>query len=109
MSGGMIDLRNRTLSFTFNGIAFLGILGGCFCVFLGYKLFGQPVASGTGEMTAKIARGMADIGIKGSWPGIFFMGFGALVIMVAMLSAGAGALTKPLKAAPQRRSSSAPD
>jgi hypothetical protein len=55
-------------------------------------------------MTAKIAHGMANIGITGSWPGIFFMGFGALIIIVGILSAGAGQLTRPT---PKRKSRSA--
>ena len=93
MSG--FEFESGKLSFTFNGIAALGVLGGTICIFLGYKLFQQPIPSGTGTMTAKIAHGMADMGITGPWPGIFFMGFGALIIIVGILSAGAAQATRP--------------
>jgi hypothetical protein len=88
MSG--IGVDDGKLRFTFNGIATLGVVGGIVCIVLGYKLFGQPVVAGTGSMTAKVAHGMADIGITGSWPGIFFMGFGSIIIIVGMLSASLG-------------------
>jgi hypothetical protein len=83
-----IESGDNKKSFEFNGVTTLGILAGVVFVYLGYKLFGQSVVAGTGTITAKIAHGLADIGITGPWPGMFFMAIGGVVIMVALLSVG---------------------
>lgn len=94
---------SRGLQFTFNGIAFLGVVAGCFCLYLGYKLFTIPTPAGSGTLTANIAKGMANVGVSGPWPGVFFMAMGVIVVIVAVLSAGVG-----LAVAPQRGTRKSP-
>ncbi len=72
-------------SFVFNGVAALATLGGIFCVYLGYKLFTKGVQDHRGELKAKVR--FVEILFTGVGPGLFFMAFGALVLMVALIAA----------------------
>ncbi len=75
-------------SFVFNGVAALATVGGMFCIYLGYKLFTKGVREHRGELKAKIR--FVEIMFTGVGPGLFFMAFGALVLMVALISAFLG-------------------
>ena len=75
-------------SFVFNGVAALATVGGIFCIYLGYKLFTKGVQEHRGELKAKVR--FVEILFTGVGPGLFFMAFGALVLMVALIAAFLG-------------------
>jgi hypothetical protein len=69
--------------FVFNGVAALAALGGIFCIYLGYRLFTKGIDKGPGKMTGSAK--WVKFGLTGVGPGLFFMAFGALILIVALL------------------------
>jgi hypothetical protein len=69
--------------FVFNGIAALAACGGIFCIYLGYRLFIKGIDKGPGEM--KGSASWVKFALKGVGPGLFFMAFGAFILLVALL------------------------
>jgi hypothetical protein len=60
------------------------VLGGVFFGYLGYKLFLYGVDQGHGKLNAE--NQFLKITFSGSGPGLFFMAFGALVLMISVYS-----------------------
>lgn len=65
------------------------IIGGMFLGYLGYKLFIRGVTEGHGKLKAE--NKIYKIVFSGSGPGLFFMAFGSLVLIAALLT---GQVTK---------------
>jgi hypothetical protein len=57
-------------------------IGAIFTIYLGYKLFVRGI--GTGKLAAKMK--FIDIVLSGSGPGLFFMAFGAIILLVGEFS-----------------------
>jgi len=62
------------------------VLGGIIFGYLGYKLFLYGVDQGHGKLNAE--NQFFKITFSGSGPGLFFMAFGALILMASMYSTG---------------------
>ena len=60
--------------------------GGVLLVLLGYSLFVLGMSKGSGKLEAKSRLGA--IVLSGSGPGLFFMAFGAIVLIVGLLKGG---------------------
>jgi hypothetical protein len=69
--------------FVFNGIAALAACGGIFCIYLGYRLFTKGINKGPGKMTGSAK--WIKFTLTGVGPGLFFMAFGAFILLVALL------------------------
>jgi len=69
--------------FVFNGIAALAACGGIFCIYLGYRLFTKGINKGPGKMTGSAK--WIKFALTGAGPGLFFMAFGAFILLVALL------------------------
>jgi hypothetical protein len=54
--------------------------------FLGYKLYMNGITKGKGEMRAKSKLG--ELMLSGTGPGLFFMAFGAIVLIVCLVTGG---------------------
>lgn len=76
----------------FRGIErLLIIIGGIFFGYLGYRLFVKGLTAGEG--TLKYESRFMKVLFSGTGPGLFFMAFGAIVLMVAIAKGGATATT----------------
>lgn len=74
-----------TQLFAYRGIErLLIVLGGFLFAYLGYRLFLFGVDKGTGKLTSKSA--FFKVTFSGSGPGLFFMAFGALILINSMFS-----------------------
>ena len=62
------------------------VLGGLIFGYLGYKLFLYGVDQGHGKLDAE--NKLFKIAFSGSGPGLFFMAFGALILMSSVYSTG---------------------
>ena len=78
--------------FVFNGVAALATIGGIISIWLGYKLFTKGIDKKRGELKAKVK--FVEIFFTGIGPGLFFMAFGAIVLMVALIIFGVAGLVK---------------
>ena len=76
--------------FEFFGVAGFGSLVGAFCIWLGYKLFTQGIQKGKGQLDFKSKT--FSLIFSGVGPGLFFMAFGALIVLVAVIVATVAAL-----------------
>jgi hypothetical protein len=76
-------VKTNGTEFVFSGVAALATLGGIFCIFLGYKLFTKGIDKHKGELKAKVK--FVDIVFTGVGPGLFFMAFGAIVLITAIV------------------------
>jgi hypothetical protein len=71
--------------FEFYGVATFGALIGAFCLWLGYRLFTQGIQRGKGHLDFKSK--FFSLVFSGTGPGLFFMAFGALIVLVAVVVA----------------------
>lgn len=71
-------------SFEFQGVATLAVLGGIFCIYLGYKLFEKGKEKGKGSLRASSK--FLTIVFSGVGPGLFFMAFGALILLTGVIA-----------------------
>jgi hypothetical protein len=71
--------------FEFFGVATFGALVGAFCIWLGYKLFTQGIQKGKSQLDFKSK--FFSLVFSGVGPGLFFMAFGALIVLVAVIVA----------------------
>jgi len=71
--------------FEFYGVATVGTVVGAFCIWLGYKLFTQGIQKGKGQLDFKSKT--FSLLFSGVGPGLFFMAFGALIVLVAVIVA----------------------
>lgn len=62
-------------------------LGAVLFAYLGYRLFLKGKESGPGSL--KVESDLLKIVVSGQGPGLFFMAFGAIVLMFSILSGGA--------------------
>lgn len=76
--------------FEFYGVATLGALIGAFCIWLGYKLFTKGMEKGKGQLDFKSKA--FSLLFSGVGPGLFFMAFGALIVLVAVVATVIGSL-----------------
>ena len=76
--------------FEFYGVATLGAIIGAFCIWLGYKLFSKGIEKGKGQLDFK-SKAFSLI-FSGVGPGLFFMAFGALIVLVAVIATVIGSL-----------------
>ena len=76
--------------FEFYGVATLGALIGAFCIWLGYKLFIKGIEKGKGQLDFKSKT--FSLLFSGVGPGLFFMAFGALIVLVAVVVTVIGSL-----------------
>ena len=72
--------------FAFNGVAALATLGGITSIWFGYKLFVKGIDKNRGELKAKVK--FVEILFSGIGPGLFFMAFGAIVLIVSLIMFG---------------------
>lgn len=76
--------------FVLYGVAALATVGGIFCLYIGYKTFRKGIQQPRGELKAK-AR-FIEISSTGIARGLFIMGLGALILMVALFVVFVGQL-----------------
>lgn len=76
--------------FEFYGVPTLGTLIGGGCIWLGYKLFTKGIEKGKGQLDFKSKT--FSLIFSGVGPGLFFMAFGALIILVAVIVTVIGSL-----------------
>jgi hypothetical protein len=67
----------------FNGVATIGAAGGIFAIFLGYQLFMKGIVKGKGNLVADTKIG--KLAFSGTGPGLFFMAFGSLILVAAIV------------------------
>ena len=56
--------------------------GAVLLICLGYMLYKQGISKGRGELQAKSK--MGEILLSGTGPGLFFMAFGAIILLVGL-------------------------
>ena len=78
-SASGISLDKSGFRFVFNGVATVVAAGGILAVWLGYRLFTRGIAKGHGTLSAKAK--LASLVFSGVGPGLFFMAFGALILI----------------------------
>jgi hypothetical protein len=65
--------------------------GGIFIAFLGYRLFVKGIDSGPGKL--QVNSSIAKFVLSGKGPGLFFMAFGSIILIVSLLYGGASETT----------------
>lgn len=84
-------LRFRDFKFEFFGVAALGAVIGAFCIWLGYKLFNKGVEKGKGQLDFQSK--FFSLVFSGVGPGLFFMAFGAIIVLIAVVATTIGSLS----------------
>ena len=64
------------------------VIYGCaiFTIYLGYSLYRRGISKGRGDLQAKT--GLGQIILSGTGPGLFFMAFGAIILLVGLFTGG---------------------
>lgn len=75
-------------------------IGAILIAYLGYKLFLHGITKGRGELTAKAK--FINIVLSGSGPGLFFMAFGAIVLLAGLYSGRTNAVKVEAIVAPEK-------
>lgn len=76
--------------FEFYGVATLGCVIGGYMSWLGYKLFEKGLEKGKGQLDFKSKA--FSLVFSGVGPGLFFMAFGAIIILVAVVATVIGSM-----------------
>jgi len=72
-------------------IAFSGLI----CILLGFALFRQAYGGSVGEHAEFSAKGGGfEIGLKNSWPGVFFAAFGMIILVASVITRVATEMSK---------------
>jgi hypothetical protein len=88
-----------TRSREWNGVHCLAIVAATIFAYLGYNLFVRGVnLQSQGVMNAKLPLHIA-FDLSGTGPGLFFMAFGAMIILVALATVPASKKEKPTQEA----------